>query len=183
MMVATNSSHAYIGSCYNLLHVSHSYMMPAIDFFFFFLHSIRSGSSLMPAIRQFIYACFLDGRPKQGQASLWHSGPPRRRLRVRPSPRCRGSIRRHRRPLRARWGYWSQSPLQLALARHTGLPWHASSSLRLSNYLAVGRCRSSWTNQCSTAVQRNATQRQAVEGERPSRAGTGRRAHRPDRVP
>lgn len=80
----------YIGSCYNLLHVSHSYMMPAIDFFFW--HSIRSGSSLMPAIRQFIYACFLDGRPKQGQASLWHFGPPRRRLRVRPSPRGRGPL-------------------------------------------------------------------------------------------
>jgi hypothetical protein len=46
----------------------------------------------MPAIRQFIYACFLDGRPKQGQASLWHFGPPRRRLRVRPSPRGRGPL-------------------------------------------------------------------------------------------
>lgn len=59
MMVATNSSHAYIGSCYNLLHVSHSYMMPAIDFFFFF--ALYKEWIITYASNQAIYICMLLG--------------------------------------------------------------------------------------------------------------------------
>lgn len=150
----------YIGSCYNLLHVSHSYMMPAIDFFL----ALYKEWIITYASNQAIYICMLLGWSAQTGA-----GKP---LALRSAETTAPGPAQPTRP--------GSTRTDTGTGRHTGRPWHASSSLRLSNYLAVGRCRSSWTNQCTASLQRNATERKGRPWRaRPSRAGTGRRAHRP----
>lgn len=181
MMVATNSSHAYIGSCYNLLHVSHSYMMPAIYFFFFFFFALYKEWIITYASNQAIYICILLGWSAQTGA-----GKP---LALRSAETTAPGPAQPTMP-----GVHSPAPTAPARALRLLEPIAASAGtgkahgtavacfVILATFQLLGR----WPLplQLNQPVQYcSATQRQAVEGERPSRAGTGRRAHRPDRVP